>query len=158
MLVRSRETGEVMTAEEFRAAHPRTSFTKQISKATFEHFNFDVVMRGKRPKRTSVYDHIYEDGVECIDGVWYTAYKIGPVFETLKQEIEHKAAVDAIAAKTVRIERNKKLRESDWTLLSDVPFSAEEKIEWIKYRNALRNLPKLDGFPHNFSWPQQPNS
>lgn len=43
----------------------------------------------------------------------------------------------------IREERNKKLKETDWTQLSDVPLSTAERGEWKKYRQYLRDFPKL---------------
>lgn len=40
----------------------------------------------------------------------------------------------------LRLERNSRLMESDWTQLPDSPLSAEEKDEWSAYRQALRDL------------------
>jgi hypothetical protein len=43
----------------------------------------------------------------------------------------------------IREERNKKLKETDWTQLSDVPFLTAERGEWKKYRQYLRDFPGL---------------
>lgn len=43
----------------------------------------------------------------------------------------------------LRIERDKLLRESDWTqMVSDIPLSDVKKEEWRVYRQELRDLPK----------------
>ena len=41
---------------------------------------------------------------------------------------------------TVRLQRNGLLRESDWTQFNDSPLSAEKKLEWATYRQALRDI------------------
>ncbi len=48
-------------------------------------------------------------------------------------------------AKWIREERNKRLAESDWVVLSDVPLSHEKKEAWLAYRQALRDLPQTWG-------------
>jgi len=45
------------------------------------------------------------------------------------------------------------LRESDWSVLSDVPMLNETRQEWIKYRADLRNIRSQSGFPENVTWP-----
>lgn len=41
---------------------------------------------------------------------------------------------------TVRLKRNGLLRESDWTQFNDSPLSAENKLEWVTYRQTLRDI------------------
>lgn len=41
---------------------------------------------------------------------------------------------------TVRLKRNGLLRESDWTQFNDSPLSAEKKLEWVTYRQTLRDI------------------
>lgn len=48
------------------------------------------------------------------------------------------------------------LKDSDWTMLSDVPMSAGEKDAWIFYRKALREIRSQSGFPHDIQWPAAP--
>ena len=48
------------------------------------------------------------------------------------------------------------LRESDWSMLSDVPMTAGNKALWIEYRRALREVRLQSGFPSNIQWPAKP--
>ena len=48
------------------------------------------------------------------------------------------------------------LQNTDWTQTLDSPLSAERKAAFAAYRQALRDLPKQEGFPDNFSWPPSP--
>jgi hypothetical protein len=57
-------------------------------------------------------------------------------------------------ADEVRAERNRLLARSDWTQAADVPQATKDK--WAPYRQALRDVPQQDGFPHNVVWPQSP--
>ena len=45
------------------------------------------------------------------------------------------------------------LRDSDWTMLSDVPMTAGDKMLWIEYRRALREIRLQAGFPADIQWP-----
>ena len=46
----------------------------------------------------------------------------------------------------VRVERNRRLSETDWTQLSDVPLTPAQKARWATYRQALRDITE------NFVW------
>ena len=81
-----------------------------------------------------------------------------------KQEIFDKIAeLDAAEPmRLLRIERNKKIAETDWRMLPDQTPSDD----WINYRQALRDLPasaspKLDKDGEldfsSFTWPTEPS-
>lgn len=53
----------------------------------------------------------------------------------------------------IRIERNRKLAECDWTQVADAPV---DKEAWAKYREELRDITKQSGFPDNVIWPLEP--
>lgn len=48
------------------------------------------------------------------------------------------------------------LRESDWSMLSDVPMTSGDKAKWIEYRRALREIRLQPGFPNDVQWPKSP--
>lgn len=54
----------------------------------------------------------------------------------------------------MRAERTRRLGESDWTALIDVPESTREA--WQSYRQALRDLPGVTVDPLNPEWPERP--
>ena len=63
----------------------------------------------------------------------------------------------------IRSDRNKKLSESDWSQFTDNGLSSEKKIEWVTYRQALRDLPITarpildeDGNLTGVEWPAPP--
>ena len=51
--------------------------------------------------------------------------------------------------------RDSKLLECDWTVLPDVPLTAEKKAEWETYRQALRDITTQPD-PFNITWPTPP--
>ena len=56
-----------------------------------------------------------------------------------------------------RIERNKRLADTDWTQGNDSPLSATVKSDYESYRQILRDMPQSDGFdPLNPEWPTLP--
>lgn len=56
----------------------------------------------------------------------------------------------------VRYSRNAALRATDWTQMADAPLTALEKTAFQVYRQALRDMPSLPGFP-DVPWPEVPN-
>lgn len=43
---------------------------------------------------------------------------------------------------TIRAYRTARLQETDWTQMPDVPLIDKEKLNWITYRQKLRDLPE----------------
>lgn len=69
------------------------------------------------------------------------------------------AAVDlATAQAQVRLERDRRLAASDWTMTSDAPLSVAQRALWTVYRRALRDLPSLQASVtiDTVVWPMMP--
>ena len=146
MQVRIRETGAVMFEDEFRKLFPNTSMPQQLSEELINDFGADVVLEGPQAQPTR-YQVGFRDGVEQIDGKWYTKYSV------VDMEQEAIAAKDAEQAKSVRDQRNTKLKDSDWTQVADAPV---DKAAWATYRQALRDITTQEGFPWTIDWPVNP--
>ena len=158
MQIRIRETGAVMYESEFRRLYPKTSFPRQISEATLNDFGADVVFEGPQATGGTVYQYSQRDGVQQLSGKWYTKYILGPVFtdgETTAaaQETAYKAMKDAEQAASVRKSRTDKLKDCDWTQITD---ATADKAAWATYRTALRDITAQAGFPWTSEWPEQP--
>jgi hypothetical protein len=54
----------------------------------------------------------------------------------------------------IRHERDRLLRESDWTQLADSPV---DKARWAIYRQQLRDLPANTPDPAKPNWPRRPD-
>jgi len=48
------------------------------------------------------------------------------------------------------------LKESDWSMLPDVPMTKGQRVAWVDYRKALREIRLQAGFPDNIQWPIKP--
>ena len=148
MEIRIRDTGQVVTESEFRAMFPDTSFPMPLTLGVVNEFGGDPIMEGPQAQPTR-YQTAYRDGIQEIEGKWYTKYSVADMDD------EAKAAKDAEQAKNVRNDRNKRLADCDWTQLAD---STADKKAWATYRQSLRDLPKLDGFPWDMQWPTAPEA
>jgi len=146
MQVRIRETGAVMYEGEFRAMHSNTSMPQQLSETLINDLGADVVFEGPQPQPTR-YQVGFADGLEQIDGKWYTKYSVADMGQ------EAKAIKDAEQAEKTRSQRTDKLKGSDWTQVADAPV---DKAAWATYRQALRDITAQSDFPWGVQWPTQP--
>lgn len=89
-------------------------------------------------------------GNEWIDGMEVSDVS-QPMTEALRIYSEGQAAL-------IRQQRNTALEETDWTQLSDAPFTDEEREKIRAYRQSLRDLPQQSSFPINCSFPVRPTS
>jgi hypothetical protein len=136
-----------MYESEFRALHPNTSMPQLLTEATLKSFDAEVVFEGPQAQPTR-YQVAYRNGVELIDGKWYTKYSVSDM------TAEAKTALDASQAKSIRDQRDRLIAETDWTQGKDIADSVSAK--YTTYRQALRDVPAQSGFPWTVQWPTQP--
>lgn len=148
MEIRIRKTGQVMFENEFRSFYPNTSFPVPLTSEIINDFDADVLLEGPQPI-AGRYQTVYRNGVEQINGQWYTKYSIA------EMDSDSKAAKDSRQADAVRSQRNANLAASDWTQLAD---SVVDKTVWATYRQALRDVPSQSGFPWDMTWPTAPGA
>jgi hypothetical protein len=167
MEIRIRATGQVMLEDELRrwAKDNGGPSWDRTTDEVLEALGADVVFEGPQATGGTVYQFSMRQGVEQVDGKWYTKHVLGPIFtdrpatETepaktaAEQETEYKAQKDAEQAKSVRDQRNQKLKDTDWTQVADAPV---DKAAWATYRQALRDISAQAGFPWDINWPDQP--
>lgn len=147
MQIRIRQTGQVVTDQEFRAMFSNTGFPVQLTEEIINDFGGDVVLEGPQAQPTR-YQVGFRDGVVQIDGKWHTKHSVS------EMDDEAKATLDARQADFVRSDRNQRLKDSDWTQGKDMPDNIS--TVWATYRQALRDVPQQAGFPWDVQWPQQP--
>jgi len=56
----------------------------------------------------------------------------------------------------VRMMRNARLVESDWTNAGDSPLNDSQKSAWADYRTKLRDFPSVVDL-NNIIWPEEPS-
>jgi hypothetical protein len=159
--------GQVMYEAEFRAYQKANGGPAWDTTTTevLTALGADVVFEGPQATGGTVYQYSQAAGVEQIDGKWYTKYILGPTFTdtpatdttpaqtAAEQETAYKASKDAEQAKSVRTSRNDKLKECDWTQITDATV---DKPAWATYRQALRDITAQAGFPWTITWPDAP--
>ena len=157
MEIRNRVTGAVITDSQLRADNPGTSFPKQLTVDILDGFGYDPVLNGPAATVSGPYEVSTRDGVEQINGQWFTKFIVGPVFADSDEETTYRTKIDNQAAARVRTDRDRKLAACDWTVLTDSPLTTAKKTEWKTYRTALRNISAAEGFPHTMEWPTEPS-
>jgi hypothetical protein len=163
MQIRIQSTGQVMYEGDFRTLFPNTSLPQQLTEALINELGGDVVFEGPQATGGDHYQYSQADGVEQVDGKWYTKYVLGPVFAdttdlegnvttAAQNEASYKAGKDAVQATAVRKQRDEKLTETDWRYRRDQTTTQA----WDDYCQALRDVPSQSGFPWEVTWPTKP--
>jgi len=70
-----------------------------------------------------------------------------PTFNPTEKALEQEA-------QQARAQRDRLLKESDFSVLPDAPVSDSQA--WKDYRQALRDVPQQEGFPEEITWPAKP--
>ena len=168
MEIRNRSTGVVTTVSQLKAETPNTSFPKQITTDILDSFGYDAVLNGPAATVTAPYGVSTRDGVEETDGKWFTKFIAGPVFTdttdsegavttAADNEAAYKARIDSEAATSVRAERDSLIAETDWVIVMAKETGTNIPAAMKTYRQALRDLPSAEGFPHTMTWPTKPS-
>lgn len=144
MEIRLRSNGQTMLEDEFRAYQKANGGPTWGLTTTeiLDSLESDVVFQGPTPSATE-YQVVSRDGVEQVDGNWYTKYKVTDMDQD---------AIDAVNAQ--KTEANKKkaselLAETDWCVLPDV-LTLTNKDDFVAYRAALRVIAVTPTFDATF--------
>ena len=170
MTIRIRSTGQLMQDSEFRmllkaeanAAWKAPELTQDI----LDIIGADPVFEGPQAPGGTVYQYSQYDGIEQLEGKWFTKYILGPIFTDTTQdgvttsaaeaEAAYKARKDAEQATSVRSDRDQRLAKTDWRVVKALEAGALQDFAWATYRQALRDVTAQDGFPWNVTWPVEP--
>ena len=165
MEFRVRSSGELKTQGEIRKLNPNVSLPKVWNSNVYETLGIDPVLETPKPDTTGDYKIVVRDGAEQdANSNWVQKWIERDMFSDTTEDgvtttkAEHEAAyqarLDTEAAERVRSERDQKLKDTDWMGMSDVTMSAD----WATYRQALRDVPTQEGFPHTVTWPEEPGA
>ena len=148
MQIITRQTGAVMYEAEFRASQQANGGPTwgQTTEEILEALGADVVFEGPQAQPTR-YQTAFRDGVEQIEGKWYTKYSVADM------DAEAIAVKDAEQATAIRQQRGEMLKDTDWTQVADAPV---DQAAWATYRQALRDITAQTGFPWDIEWPVAP--
>jgi hypothetical protein len=121
----------------------------QLTPEVMEAIGVDPVLEGPQPD-AGRYQFVFQDGVEQINGEWFTKYSVADL------DADGILAKDANQATAIREERDKKLAECDWRVIKALENNISQNFPWAAYRQALRDVPTQAGFPWAVTWPDAP--
>lgn len=106
-------------------------------------FSIGKVFEGEYPPEASVWCNTRGDcSIQQVDG----GYQI----------IQNPEPDDSMVAEAIRDKRDNLIGETDYYLMPDYPSNPQNLEELKVYRQALRDIPKQEGFPRNVRWPDVP--
>lgn len=109
--------------------------------------NVFMVHRSRKPDFDPAVENISEGAPQYVSGKYVQSWQVLP-------KTTEEVGTYLTSLRLTQIERrNQLLSESDWTQLPDVTV---DKSAWATYRQALRDVPLQQGFPHNVVWPTPP--
>ena len=159
MEYRVRSSGELKSQGEIRKLNPNVSLPKVWNDNVYDALGIDPVLAAPKPDVSGDYKVVVRDGAEQdVNNNWVQKWVERDMFadteEATKaeQETAYQAELDTNAAEAVRADRDERLAKTDWRASSDLTLSSE----WTTYRQALRDVPAQSGFPHDISWPTEP--
>lgn len=155
MDIRIRETGEVVQDYGFRSLHENTSFPAVLTDELLAEFGADFIYPGIAPQPLR-YQTVYSDGVEQIEGKWYTKYSVAEMDQDAKD------AVDAQLKAANEARAKEDLLKTDWSELATVRDTnvsphLVNTAAFDTYRVALRAIvinPPVDVA----EWPARPDA
>lgn len=168
MQVRIRETGAVMFWNEFRELLLAQNPTELITVAPqteewLDAHGADVVFEGPQATGGTRYQYSQRDGVEQVEGQWFTKYILGPVFtgeNAAADEAAYIAIKDAEFGAANAARAKQELEDTDWCENASVRNQAvtphlTNAADFDAYRLALRVI-VLNRPATVETWPEQP--
>ncbi len=106
-------------------------------------FEIGQIFEGEYPPEAAVWCNARGDcSIQQVDG----GYQI----------IQNPEPDDSMVAKAIRDKRDNLIGETDYYLMPDYPSNPQNLEELKVYRQALRDVPKQEGFPRDVHWPAVP--
>lgn len=138
-----------LTFEQLREALPNVSFSLPIDDQSVSGLGVAIIHSSTKPSFNPATHKVQELAPVFKSGQWKQQW------EAVLLSTQEQVAINQNQATTIRSNRNARLAESDWTQLADSPVN---KSAWLDYRQALRDVPSLIGFPWNVIWPEAPTN
>lgn len=135
------------TGEYLAEAYPSTSFPQELEYANLQDFGVYPVVLTIPPNTDPKVERLVEDVPVYLNGVWQQNWKKIPLDQ------DQLSSLAQVLAQDTRQKRLRLLQNSDWTQVLDAPV---DQSAWASYRQALRDVTTQPGFPHDVTWPTQP--
>jgi hypothetical protein len=131
------------TLAQLKKDNPNVSLPANLTEEDLAKFNVFPVQNGEHPAVDFLTEKLDQASPQLINGKWVEVWMV------------NRLPTD-VAELNVRTQRNRLLRESDWTQGKDI--SENTSNAWAIYRQELRDLPLQGGFPYSVQWPVAPDA
>ena len=134
-----------------RRDNPNTSFPRNPSDELLAEWNVFPVVKQDPPTFDAATQDLNETNPTLSSNQWLQTWSVTA------------ASSDEIAQRTtdkqaeVRAQRNQLIAETDWVVVMAKETGTNIAAAMKTYRQALRDLPSADGFPHTMTWPTKPS-
>ena len=136
---------------DLRRDNPNTSFPRNPSAELLAEWNVFPVVQQDPPSFDVSTQNLNEVNPTLISDQWLQTWSVTA------------ASSDEIAQRTtdaeaqVRAQRNNLIAETDWVVVMAKETGTNIAAAMKTYRQALRDLPSAEGFPHTMTWPTKPS-
>jgi len=132
---------------DIRLRHPNTSFPSEVSDDLLAELGYLPLSYSPEPEYNRQDEKVIQEGPFIGDGQCFFSWSTVPLTQEEKTQLELEEGLN------VRVDRNKRLADCDWTQLPDAPVVA---ADWAAYRQELRDVTAQAGFPWDVTWPEAP--
>jgi hypothetical protein len=136
---------------DLRRDNPNTSFPRNPSAELLAEWNVFPVVQQDPPSFDASTQNLNEVNPTLTSDQWLQTWS---VTAASSDEITQRTT-DAEAQ--VRSQRNRLIAETDWVVVMAKETGTNIPAAMKTYRQALRDLPSADGFPHTMTWPTKPS-
>jgi len=150
---REKETGVVKTQGEVKGMYSNVSFSRVVD--TYADLGWDEIVAVPMPAPSTPLKKVEHGDPVKKAGKWTQVWIEENIFSGATKaadEAAHTEQLDIAAAESARTDRDSRLAVTDFHGLSDTVMSEA----MTTYRQALRDVPEQDGFPHEVTWPDSP--
>ena len=136
---------------DLRRDNPNTSFPRNPSAELLAEWNVFPVVQQDPPSFDASTQNLNEVNPTLTSDQWLQTWSVTA------------ASSDEIAQRTtdaeagVRAQRNRLIAETDWVIVMAKETGTNIPAAMKTYRQALRDLPSAEGFPHTMTWPTKPS-
>ena len=135
------------SVEKLRSDNPETSFPAVMSEEELAAWGVYPVTEEAAPAFNEETEQLEEKTPIFTSGKWISNWIIAELSAKEKEKATENKA------NSIRMERNKRLKDTDITQLHDFPCTEAEKLQWAALRQYLRNMPSMNNFPWSVTWP-----
>ncbi len=97
---------------------------------------------------------------ETVDNSTHSATVAHTEFVVEADRVVHRKTIsdlpDEALEQSIRNTRDDLLLSSDWVVVKAYEEGVTVDVDWVTYRNALRDVTDQAGFPHTVVWPVSP--